>query len=143
MTVNQVGSIRAFQRHQTQEHESIEPQFERMSNEFVSVLKRRVHHDALNTRWRGALHQKINTGGYVIVGAVVRDKIGGNNPVPGRAEDAGDCAPPRARLPNRMRQFLDAQQRMDGTGRRLVKIVLAILQRRPVRPLSHDSGLPS
>ena len=103
---------------------------ERVGDEFLGELERRVHHDAFAAVRRLALHQEVAA--VEVRRVAVVHEIAADHLVTGGAQYVDDVAGAAARIPQSMRQPLVPQQRFDRDRRRLVQIIPALAQRVPL-----------
>ena len=102
-------------------------EFERVRDEFLGQLERRVRDDALATVRRLAFEQEVAA--IEVCRVAVVDEIAADHLVTSCAQHLDDVAGAARRLPQPMGQPLVPQQRLDRDRRRLVEVVAALAER--------------
>src|SRR6516165_147269 len=121
----------ALEERQAQEHVDARTEQQRMPHEFGGELERRIGDDRGDFR-RREFHQEVDTV-FVLVGGSVIDEIRRIDLMSGGAQHAHDGAGSARRLPDSaLRQRLDGEQGARCAFRRLVEIVSALGQGRPL-----------
>jgi hypothetical protein len=96
-----------------------------MLDELLRVSVRRVRQDHFDARRHLRLGQEV---AHEMQREPVIDDVTGNDRMTTVAQYGRNRTAPGGRLPDSMRKALDAQERMHGFGRCLIKIIAAILE---------------